>query len=301
MNETQLRIVALALAALLAAVALRLRDRARAADRLRGRDVRAEKTKPSRAGLVALSGWLRRAGFGGRTAPARFVAAAALAAAGGVLGFVAVTAAGIPERLALGLGGVPVLGSALAPALVLVPALVAISIAVLPWSLVGQARARRVRAIEADLPVALELLSTLAEAGLGLDAALARVREALGHERPLAAELLELARESGAGAGRVEALERLAARTRVPALNAVVSAWIQAEVLGSAVAPLLRQQALEQRIRRRERELAHAEALASKLVVPLALCFLPALFAWTLGPALYQMIQVIDSITGSAR
>ena len=47
---------------------------------------------------------------------------------------------------------------------------------------------------------------------------------------------------------------------------------------------------------RRERALVQAQALPIKLVFPLVLCFLPGIFVWTLGPAFYQFLQVIDSV-----
>ena len=58
---------------------------------------------------------------------------------------------------------------------------------------------------------------------------------------------------------------------------------------------LLRPQAILVRQRRRERALATAEALPEKLVVPLLIGFLPGLLVWTLGPAFFQLFEMIDA------
>lgn len=243
----------------------------------------------------ALATWLTQAGYPGEGAPARFLAATAVGVVAGVIAGWAGTRAirGLVVTVAEAPGG---LGDTLAPVLVTVPYALAILLALAPTLMVRSARRMRVAAIERDLPLVLELLATLAEAGLSLDAALARVLEGQGGERPLIAELRAFQRDLSAGVARVNALRQLAARTDASALSVLVAAVIQAEQVGASLAETLRHQADDLRNRRRERALLQAQAMPVKLVLPLVVCFLPGIFLSTLGPVLYQMIRVADTV-----
>ena len=83
--------------------------------------------------------------------------------------------------------------------------------AAMPWLAVRRARRERVEQVEQDLPIALELLSTLSEAGLGFDAALSHILESAVEDRPLAREFRTYQADLLAGRSRVEALRRLSA------------------------------------------------------------------------------------------
>lgn len=242
-----------------------------------------------------LARWLTLAGYGSEDAPARFLTACAVGAgAGVVVGWLSsLGLGGVVDTVATAPGG---LGDALAPVLVTLPYQIALLLALAPVLVVRSARRTRVAAIERDLPLVLELLATLAEAGLGLDAALARVLDGQPAERPLVTELRTFQRDLSAGVTRVHALRQLAARTDVSALSVLVAAVIQAEQVGASLADTLRHQADDLRNRRRERALLLAQAMPVKLVLPLVVCFLPGIFLSTLGPVLYQMIRVADTV-----
>lgn len=89
----------------------------------------------------------------------------------------------------------------------------------IPMVIVRAKRRARVQAIEADLPLALELFATMAEAGLGFDAALSRIVKAQGSERPLASEFLNFQHDMMAGMSRKQALRQLGRRVDVPSLS----------------------------------------------------------------------------------
>jgi len=169
-----------------------------------------------------------------------------------------------------------------------------------PALAVRTARRSRVRAIEQDLPLALELFATMAEAGLGFDAALAKIIRAQGSDRALVSEFLNFQHDMVAGIPRTQALRQLARRVDVPSLTSFTSALIQAEQVGASMAETLQHQAVDLRQRRRENALLQAQALPVKLVFPLVVCFLPGIFVSTLAPVLYQMIQVADSVLRSS-
>jgi tight adherence protein C len=172
-------------------------------------------------------------------------------------------------------------------------------IAASPILVVRAARRRRVRDVEQDLSLTLELFATLAEAGLGFDAALARVVQAQPASRPLTYELIGFQRDLQAGSARLQALRHLADRIDVTSMTIFVSAIIQSEQVGSSLADTLRHQADDLRARRREQALILAQSLPVKLVFPLVVCFLPGIFLSTIGPVLFQMIEVADSVLRS--
>lgn len=165
----------------------------------------------------------------------------------------------------------------------------------LPTLYVRSARRKRIQQIEQDLPLQLDLLATLAEAGLSFDSALDRILEAQTSGRPLAEDFRLFQVDILAGRARVEALRRLMQRVDVTWFSIFVSALMHAEQVGSSLASTLRTQADDLRMRRRERALAMAMAIPVKLLVPLIVCFLPGIMTAALGPVLYQIVQVLDS------
>jgi len=167
-----------------------------------------------------------------------------------------------------------------------------------PFLVVRAARRQRVEAVQRELPTFLELLATLAEAGLGFDAAINEILESDHGEGLLADEFRSFQRETLSGVPRVTCLRRLAKRIEVPVFSTFVSSLVQAERGGLGLADVLRVQSDDMRNRRKENALAKAQALPVKLVFPLVICFLPALFVLTLGPAFYSLIRVTDAVTG---
>jgi tight adherence protein C len=170
-----------------------------------------------------------------------------------------------------------------------------IMLSCVPWLIVRKSRRERVELVEQDLPLALELLSTLSEAGLGFDAALARILKTRLAGRPLAEEFRNFQSDLLAGRPRTESLRRFSSRLDVPSISVFTSAMVQAEQLGMGIARVLRLQADDVRARRRERAIAFANALPTKRVIPLVVCFLPGLFVWTLGPAFVQLFKMAEA------
>jgi len=141
----------------------------------------------------------------------------------------------------------------------------------------------RQRRIVKSLPDALDLVTTCVEAGLGLDAALAKVAEQM--KGPLAKELGQTLREVAMGRLRREALTDLGERTGVDDLITFVNAVIQAEQLGVSIAQVLKVQSDQMRTRRRQRaeQLAHEAPI--KMMFPLVFFIFPAFMLVVLGPA----------------
>lgn len=147
--------------------------------------------------------------------------------------------------------------------------------------------AARKRALLKALPDAVDLIVTTVEAGLGLDAALSEV----GHETngPLGEELRLTVRETTLGRSRRDALTRLNERTDVPELKTFVQSIIQAEQTGIPVGQVLRTQAAQIRLKKRQRAETEAQRAPVKMVVVLALLVLPAMLLMVIGPAAMRM------------
>lgn len=243
--------------------------------------------------------WLQHAGYTRRDAPQIFVGLSLLAIGLGALE--AWMARPLVAAMAGSLLEIPGgIGGTLAAVVGVIPYGLFLMAALGPTLVVRAARRRRVYAVDRDLPLVLELLATMTQAGLGLDSAIARVVAVQPPDRPLTMELRSFQSDLLAGIPRLQALRHLAARVDVTALTVFVAAVVQAEQVGASIAETLRLQADDLRGRRREQALLLAQALPVKLVLPLVVCFLPGIFLSTLGPVLYQMIQVADSVLGPA-
>lgn len=258
-------------------------------------------TPPVVLGHAALLRWLQRAGYRRRDATSQFVAmmvAAVIAAA--VLLF-AFREARVLDRTQLWAARAPsVLASLVLPLAAAAPWVVAVALLAAPIVVVRRRRRARVEEIEQDLAAVLELLASMANAGLGFDGALARIIASEPQVRALTQELRMFQRDVLAGATRVNALRQLSERVDIPTINTFCSALIHAEAAGIALTEILRQQADDLRARRRESALLAAQSLPVKLVFPLVLCFLPALFVFTLGPAFASFFRLADQIIGNA-
>jgi len=172
--------------------------------------------------------------------------------------------------------------------LLLIP-LSAVFGAVLPFLwLSRRARARQL-AIWKSLPGAFDLITTCVEAGLGLDAAFQRV--AANMQGPFTEEVRQMLLEVEMGRPRREALEDMAKRTGVPELLAFVNAVIQAQQLGTNLGKVLRAQAAQMRMKRRQRAEETARRMSVKMVFPLVLCMMPALFILIIGPVVLSAMK----------
>lgn len=249
--------------------------------------------------LGRIEAWLFRSGFPRRGAAARFLASCVVAAVAGAVLAWGLVRSGLVAQLAALAGAVPGgVSDLLAPLAWGAPWFLGAEVAALPWIVVHLARQRRVREVEQDLPLLLDLLAALSEAGMSFDAAVDRVAPSLPKGRALAPELSVYQMELLAGRRRSAALRRLAWRLDVPSVSIFVSALIHADQVGAGMAAVLRRQADDLRQRRREQALAHALAVQVKMIVPMITCFLPSIFVISLGPIFLRFFEMADSMFG---
>lgn len=158
---------------------------------------------------------------------------------------------------------------------------------VVPDRLLASRAARRREAILADLPGALDLLAVTVEAGLGFDAAVARVAEAT--DGPLAEELSLMLAELRYGEARATALQRLAARVTAEEIAQFTRAVMRADQLGTTLGSTLRMQAADARGRRQLAAEEKANKAPVKMLFPTIFFIFPALFVVVLGPSVLSL------------
>ena len=151
----------------------------------------------------------------------------------------------------------------------------------------------RQRLIVRALPDALDMIVVCTEAGQGFDQALRRVGE--HWHNPLTEEFNRILAEIAFGRTRHEALSGAATRIQMTEMSNLIAAVIQADVLGVSIGKVLRVQADQLRIIRRQRaeELAHQASI--KMLFPLVFLIFPAMLAVLLGPAIPLLMETFTS------
>ena len=153
---------------------------------------------------------------------------------------------------------------------------------------------RRQRDIINGFPDALDLMLVCVEAGLGLEAAFARVGQEMTTSHPLLAEQLgTVVLELRAGRSREDALRRMADRAGADEIRAFATLLIQSTKLGSSVAQTLRIYASDMRERRRMRAEEKAHRLPVLLSIPLVACMLPVMIGVLMLPAVIRVMRTV--------
>lgn len=150
---------------------------------------------------------------------------------------------------------------------------------------------KRREQIRRSLADAIDQLTVTVQAGLGLDAAIARVGGTTAG--PLGDELTRVVQDVRAGMGRSDALLALTERVQLAELRQFVVALAQAEKLGVPVARTLQVQADEIRVKRRQHAEEQAMKLPVKILFPTVVCILPTLFIVVLGPAAISIYETL--------
>lgn len=161
----------------------------------------------------------------------------------------------------------------------------------LPDYWVLSARDKRQAAMQAKAADTIDQLTICVEAGLGFDAALARV--ATTTEGPLTDELRRTISDIQAGVPRAQALRMLADRAQIVETRQLVTALLQAQKHGVPIAQTLRTQSAEMRLKRKQRTEEKAAKLTVKMLFPIVFCFLPVFMIIVAGPAFLSLGNAI--------
>lgn len=164
----------------------------------------------------------------------------------------------------------------------------------LPNVILSRITKYRQREIFETFPDALDLMTICVEAGLGMDAALARVAAEIGlKSKVLSDELNLVTLELRAGSSKEKALRGLSTRTGVDDVDALVAMLIQSERFGTSIAASLRVQSEQLRTKRRQRAEEQAAKIALKLLFPLIFFIFPSLLVVLMGPAFIQIYRIL--------
>ncbi len=163
----------------------------------------------------------------------------------------------------------------------------------MPVMSLGSKISKRQKNIIKSLPDALDLLTICVEAGLGFDAAMAKVAEKWDNELCLA--FSRVIQELQLGKLRREALRGMADRMEVRDVSTFIAAIIQADQLGVSIARVLRIQSEQMRMRRRQRAEELASQAGIKMLPAIVFLIFPAIFVILLGPAVIQVVVMVQS------
>ncbi|MBM3662052.1 MAG: type II secretion system F family protein [Actinobacteria bacterium] len=174
---------------------------------------------------------------------------------------------------------------------VAVPGLLAAVLVLGPDSWINKRVEARQREIQTSLPDVLDLLVISVEAGLGFEQAMDRVIHSV--PGPLSDEFARVLGETRAGAARADAMRAMDDRCGVGELRSFVMSIIQADTFGVSIGRVLRSQAEEMRVKRRQNAEERAQKAPVKMLIPMVFCIFPALFAIILGPAVINMMTTM--------
>lgn len=163
------------------------------------------------------------------------------------------------------------------------------------YVLTKKIKARQAR-LRKSLPDALDMLVVCSEAGLGLNAAIQRVAMEMDIQHPeLADELKTTMLHMGAGMDNRTALIELAKRTDIDEMRSLVGTLQQAMRYGTSISDTLRAYSMDMRNKRLEHAQEVAAKASVKMLIPIALCMLPAVLFVVLGP---PMLKLAESLSG---
>ncbi len=164
----------------------------------------------------------------------------------------------------------------------------------LPNAVLNWKATQRRREIFENFPDAADLMLVCVEAGLGLDAALARVAEEIKLKSLALGEELHLTNlEMRAGAAREQSLRHLALRTGVEEIATFASMLTQADRFGTSIGDSLRVFSDDLRHKRQARAEERAAKIPTKMLFPLVVFIFPSIIMVILGPALIQVLRTI--------
>ncbi len=169
--------------------------------------------------------------------------------------------------------------------------IVAAAVFFLPDYWVLTERDKRQAEMEIRVADVVDQLTICVEAGLGFDAALARV--ATTTDGPLTDELRRTITDIQMGVPRSQALRMFSDRAQIVEVRQLVTALLQAHKHGVPIGETLRLQSAEIRLKRKQRTEEKAAKLTVKLLFPIVICFLPVFMIITAGPAFLSLGGVL--------
>lgn len=148
--------------------------------------------------------------------------------------------------------------------------------------------------IRRGMPDALDMLSIAVSAGLGLDGAMKTISQKW--DNAVSEEFGQAVRETQIGLPRTEALRSMAHRADVKEMSHFIAVLVQADQLGLSISTVLKTQADQMRLMRRQRAEEAANAAPIKMLFPLVILIFPAMFVVILGPAVPRILDLFKQL-----
>jgi tight adherence protein C len=181
-----------------------------------------------------------------------------------------------------------------------------VSALLLGWLLPQQVLHRLVKRyrqkLQDALPDTVDLLGIVLGTGLALDQAMLRVSEEMEFIYPeLAAEFSTVVMQVKAGQERAKAFQQLVRRTGIEDIKSLSGMIVQSERFGTSLSQALKVYADSLRTRRRLRAEAAVGRAGIKMLFPIVLFILPALFVITLVPGMLSVLHDLRQGFGPPR
>lgn len=160
---------------------------------------------------------------------------------------------------------------------------------VIPGFILSKIVKSRQKIIQNSLPDVIDALTVSVEAGLSFDGALLKVVDK--KPGPLAAEFEKVLQEIKVGRQKKDALRDMSQRVDIQDLSAFIGAVIQADQFGVGIANVLRIQAAQMRMKRRQSAQEKAMKAPIKMLIPMIIFIFPTLFIVLLGPVILQLME----------
>lgn len=148
------------------------------------------------------------------------------------------------------------------------------------------------KSISRELPFSLDMLTSAVQAGLDFSGAIKRMTQKSLKITPLKREFILMQREINLGKTRADALRRMAERIDLTDFNSVVAALIQADKMGSSLAPVLSNLSDDLRVKRFQQAEKLAMEAPVKMIFPLVIFIFPVVFIILMGPLGVQMAGI---------
>ncbi len=114
-------------------------------------------------------------------------------------------------------------------------------------------------------------------------------------EGPISGEFARVLSEIQIGKSRGEAFAAMGDRVTLPEVKNFTTALVQADRLGLPIGAVLREQTSSMRLIRKQKAEEKAQKVTVKILFPLMLCILPALFIVVIGPGALKMMELFSN------